>query len=232
MYLKKEFWVKAFLVLLVLSLNQSIVVVFPELPQLFHADLQVLMSKLLKYILFGVFTFLFTYTCYQLYNRKESHLYGLQMKNFDARPYWMMLLIMIPLIVSASFTKGFLNQYPMYKSSAAHTYWGVPEWIVTAMYELVYGSGFVSVEYVFRGFMVIGMLHVLGRAAILPMAAVYCYLHFGKPAGEAISSIFGGYLLGVVAYETRSVWGGVIVHLGIAWGMELAAYAQKLRIDG
>jgi hypothetical protein len=59
------------------------------------------------------------------------------------------------------------------------------------------------------------------------MAVVYCVLHFGKPAGEAMSSIFGGYILGVVAYETKSVWGGIIVHMGIAWTMEIVAFVRK-----
>ena len=31
-------------------------------------------------------------------------------------------------------------------------------------------------------------------------------------------------LLGIVVYNTRSVFGGLMVHLGIAWMMELAGY--------
>jgi membrane protease YdiL (CAAX protease family) len=85
----------------------------------------------------------------------------------------------------------------------------------------------VGIELLFRGFMVIGMASVLGRAAVVPMVVTYCFLHFGKPAGEAVSSIFGGFILGVIAYETRSIWGGIIIHVGIAWAMELAAYWQK-----
>jgi len=51
-------------------------------------------------------------------------------------------------------------------------------------------------------------------------------LHFGKPIGEAISSIFGGYVLGVIALNTKSIVGGSIVHIGVAWLMELFAYLQ------
>jgi hypothetical protein len=29
-------------------------------------------------------------------------------------------------------------------------------------------------------------------------------------------------LLGIVVYNTRSIWGGLLVHLGIAWMMEMA----------
>jgi membrane protease YdiL (CAAX protease family) len=161
--------------------------------------------------------------------RDEKHIYGLQSKNFDKKPYIILLLLMIPLIVAASFTKGFQIQYPMYKTSDAHLYFNVPEWVTTAGYEVAYGFDFVSVEFLFRGFMVIGMMTVLGRGAVLSMAVVYCFLHFGKPAGEAISSIFGGYILGVVAYETKSIWGGIMIHIGIAWSMELTAYLQHLR---
>ena len=83
------------------------------------------------------------------------------------------------------------------------------------------------VELMFRGFFVIGMSSVLGREAVVPMAVFYCTIHFGKPEAEAISSLFGGYLLGAIAYQTRSIWGGVIVHIGLAWMMELVAFFVK-----
>jgi membrane protease YdiL (CAAX protease family) len=83
------------------------------------------------------------------------------------------------------------------------------------------------VELAFRGFLVIGMARWLGTRAVLPMAVMYCVLHFGKPMGEAIASFFGGYILGVLALRSRSIWGGVVVHLGLAWMMEFAAYLQR-----
>jgi hypothetical protein len=60
------------------------------------------------------------------------------------------------------------------------------------------------------------------------MISVYCFLHFGKPMGEAISSIFGGYILGVIAYNTKSISGGIIVHMGVAWMMDFFAYLQHI----
>jgi membrane protease YdiL (CAAX protease family) len=83
------------------------------------------------------------------------------------------------------------------------------------------------VELFFRGFLVIGMVSMIGKKAILPMAVLYCFVHFGKPFGEALSSFFGGYILGVLAYYTRNVFGGLIVHLGIAYLMEILAFGQK-----
>jgi len=74
--------------------------------------------------------------------------------------------------------------------------------------------------------MVIGMVGIMRRHAVLPMAVTYCFLHFGKPMAECISSFFGGYLLGVIAMYTRSIFGGCIIHMGIAFLMEAAAMIQ------
>jgi hypothetical protein len=164
---------------------------------------------------------------YQVAERHRNGFYGLTPHKFDASPYFQMLLIMVPVILAATLLPGFLRQYPMYKPSDAHLYLGVPEFATVLLYELAYGLDFVTVELLFRGFFVIGLMSYLGRRSILAMAVIYCMLHFGKPAGEAISSIFGGYLLGIIAFETRSIWGGIIVHVGIAWMMEVVSFLAK-----
>ena len=73
------------------------------------------------------------------------------------------------------------------------------------------------------------MASVLGKDAILPMVATYAFLHFGKPMAETIGSIFGGYILGIIALQTRSIIGGVIIHMGVAIAMDLAAYIQHFK---
>lgn len=135
---------------------------------------------------------------------------------------WLLLLI-LPFVVAASLEPDFRNQYPTYERFAP-----VDSSVLTALfYELCYGSDFVNVELLFRGFFVIGLSHWMGREAIIPMTALYCSLHFGKPIGEAISSIFGGYILGILALYTRNIWGGIILHIGLAWMMEAVAYFAK-----
>ncbi len=177
-----------------------------------------------------VLTPLFLYYCF--FEKKKEGFYGLTPQKFDISPYIQMLLLMIPVLIAATWLPGFLTQYPMYKVNEAHEYFGVPAFVTALSYEFAYGFDFVTVELLFRGFMVIGMSALLGRKAILPMAVIYCFLHFGKPAGEAVSSIFGGYILGVIAYETRSIWGGVIVHVGIAWLMEIISLiAKTIRVE-
>jgi hypothetical protein len=160
-----------------------------------------------------------------LNERKER--FGVNGINVDLSPYFQILLVVAPMIVIASFETGFKNYYPTYKSNNVAEAMGWPDFVPLLMYEIAYGMDFFNVEFMFRGFLVIGMSRLIGKEAILPMVCTYCVIHFGKPIGECISSIFGGYILGVVAFYTRNIWGGVIVHIGLAWMMELAAFLQK-----
>lgn len=149
--------------------------------------------------------------------------YGLTLKNLQLKPYLFMLLLMVPLIAAASTQHDFLTMYPKLKSLSYLT--GVhnkPAYKL--LFELSYGSDFFGIELFFRGFLVLAFVKWFGRDAILPMACFYCTIHFGKPLGECISSFFGGLILGIVTYNTRTIFGGLMVHLGIAWMMELGGY--------
>ncbi|MBS1597753.1 MAG: abortive infection protein [Bacteroidetes bacterium] len=141
-------------------------------------------------------------------------------KSFDVRPYALILLCMVPLIALASTQPDFQQTYPKLKMVYFITQHEHPSWFWKLIYEISYGLDFVSIELFFRGFLVIGFIRFAGINSILPMAAFYCTIHFGKPLGECISSFFGGLALGVIAYRTRSILGGLMVHLGIAWLME------------
>jgi hypothetical protein len=165
---------------------------------------------------------------YRLSRPDSTAFYGITRIKTDWRPYVYMLLIMAPLIGFASFGADFQADYPSYPDSAAHEYLGVPKWLTVLVFELCYGWDFVATEWVFRGFMIIGLASVMGHRAVLPMVITYAFLHFGKPLGETIGSVFGGYILGVIALRTGSIWGGIAIHLGVAWLMELAAFLQMI----
>ncbi len=171
---------------------------------------------------------LFFYLFYD--RRKITHFYGLRLKGVDFRPYVWMLAGMSILVVLASFNQSFLDHYPVYKTRLGEAYARVHEiskYIPFVSFELAYGLSFTMIELLFRGFLVIGLARFLGDDVILPMAVTYCVLHFGKPAGEAISSIFGAYILGILALRTKNIWGGVFIHAGIAVSMDVFAYLQK-----
>lgn len=224
----KTFWMKSLTGLGALSLDSSVPFLRDLVGLAFDPAIQLWAYKVIVNLIGTVTILLPLWIIYNRYDRKENHYYGLYPKHFDTRPYFQMLLIMLPIMVAASFLPSFMKQYPMYKSSEAHAVLGIPEWLTVLIYEFAYGFDFITVEFLFRGFMVIGLTQFLGRHAVLSMVVIYCFLHTGKPLGEAMSSIFGGYLLGVIAYETRSIWGGVIVHVGIAWMMEAIGFGQKL----
>lgn len=164
------------------------------------------------------------------YGRDRDYLdsfYGLTRRGFDWRPYAILMGLMVPLVVGAAFTSDFLDYYPTLKLTIARRYEALPPWATMAIYEFVYAFDFIWTEVAFRGFFVLGMARVMGSAAVVPMCTVYEFRHFAKPLGESISSIFGGYILGVIALKSRNILGGVWLHMGIALLMELVAILIK-----
>jgi membrane protease YdiL (CAAX protease family) len=43
---------------------------------------------------------------------------------------------------------------------------------------------------------------------------------------ETFGAIGAGLILGTLAMRTRSIWGGVMIHVGVAWTMDLLAVSQ------
>lgn len=158
------------------------------------------------------------------WNDRNDLFYGWKTKDIHWKPYWGMLLIMLPLIALASTQADFLSHYPKLQLISGVYANGEPAIWQKTLFELSYGSDFITIETFFRGFIVLAFARWAGKDAILPMACFYCTIHFGKPLGECISSYFGGLLLGIVVYNTRSIFGGLMVHLGIAWLMEIGGY--------
>lgn len=170
--------------------------------------------------------FIIFYAVKSFYDKEDKHLYGLRYKGMNYRPFFLMLLLMIPLITLASYQPDFQKAYPQYKFWYYEGAFGMTPRQTMGVFEIAYGLDFISVELMYRGALVIGMAKVLGKDAVLPMATAYVILHFGKPLGEAVSSFFGGFILGVHALAKRNIFGGIIIHIGIAYFMEIAAILQ------
>lgn len=153
--------------------------------------------------------------------------FGLRGGEFRARPFLLLLLAIAPLIAWASQQADFLATYPRHEPGAERALWGLSRAQVYAIFELCYGADFVFTELFFRGLLIFGFVRWLGPGVVLPMTTWYALIHVSKPPGEAIASVFGGWALGVLALRTRSIRGGVLLHLGVAYMMELAAILQK-----
>lgn len=155
---------------------------------------------------------------------KKIGFYGFKLKGVDVKPYFIMLLIMLPLIALASTQPDFLHRYPTFARFVSETTYNSSVVTKMGIYEILYGSDYVAIELFFRGFVLYALSRFIGKGAIIPMATMYVFIHFGKPVGETISSFFGGMILGVIAYETNSIIGGIIVHCGIAYMMEIGGF--------
>jgi len=220
----KWLWIKIFIGFSILSFDTALNTysLFNHLPiELYHFVPKVFNN------LFPIISYILPLYLFYYYFDKQSNFYGITREGFEVRPYLQLFLIVVLLVGLASFHQNFNTYYPLYPQNKAAAYWGIPTFVTAGVYELAYGLSFVSVELLFRGFFVIGMIKILGRHAIIPMAVTYSFIHFGKPIGECVSSIFGGYILGVIALYSRNIWGGIIIHIGLAWLMEFFAYLQK-----
>lgn len=163
---------------------------------------------------------------YRHLTRRDTGFFGLAGPVPDLGAYLQLVALMAPLTLAASFLQDFRDTYPIAPVALlAHDGpWTGTGWL--ALFEICYGWDFLATELVFRGFFVVLLARYLGRRCLLPMVAAYAFLHFGKPLGEAVASVFGGYALGAIALRSGRIWGGVAAHVGLAWLMELFGYLQ------
>jgi hypothetical protein len=157
-------------------------------------------------------------------DRKEQPYYGFTLKDFDTKPYFILLLMMLPLIILASTQGDFLGTYPRGADFNSLDIHKTADLKYYGSYEFFYGLDFISIEFFFRGFLILAFVGIGGPRVIIPAAILYSVIHWNKPAGELISSFFGGTILGIVTYYSKSIIGGIIVHMGIAWLMEIGAF--------
>jgi membrane protease YdiL (CAAX protease family) len=71
-------------------------------------------------------------------------------------------------------------------------------------------------EFFFRGFILFAYLRRFGAEAIWLQAVPFALAHIGKPEIETLSTIFGGFAFGWVAYRTRSFLYPFLIHWFVA----------------
>jgi len=128
--------------------------------------------------------------------------------------------LVLPVIWLVSLTPDFYTFYPMYPNAGR-------SWADLLMWEGMYAAQFVALEFFFRGFLVGGLSKHLGMLAVPIAVMPYMMIHFTKLWPEATASIVAGLVLGWLAWKTKSIWGGVCVHCGVASTMDLLALAHK-----
>lgn len=121
-----------------------------------------------------------------------------------------------PFVWWVSSWPSFQHTYPFYKL-AHRSLFDLLAW------EAMYAVQFLALEFFFRGFMLEGLRRHMGSLAIAVMLVPYCMIHYGKPMPETLGAILAGAILGTVAMRTRSIWGGVAIHVAVAVMMDLLA---------
>ena len=151
--------------------------------------------------------------------KKRLSDYGLKLK--IKRQYYAiylgMFMIVLPFVIYASTRTDFRAIYPFFRGAFNSPASDIIIW------EVAYLSTFVALEFFFRGFLVLGLEKNFGKLAIWVAMVPYVMLHFHKPPLEAFGAIFAGLILGEVSQRTRSILGGVFVHVGVAATMDFLA---------
>jgi len=227
-----KFWIKSLLFLTLLS-TASAIHFFAQTRNFNLVNEYIFVLRLLNQLKCFLIYFIPFIIISRIFDKDVPGLYGLRFKGQQLKVYFMLLLIVSPLIIAASFTPDFLKAYPRFKPWIVGTAFGLNKFTMTGIFEIFYSIDYVMVELMFRGALVIGLAGIMGKEAILPMVSTYAFIHFGKPLGETISAVFGGYILGIIAYRTKHIWGGCIIHIGIALLMEMMGFIQFyiLQID-
>ena len=222
--------IKSFVALLLLSFDGAFVIskAFMQSHFLINSANAKYSAKLINQVLPTLFYLFFIILVHKKYDKNSSTLYGLTTRGFHWKPYLTMLLCVLPLLLWASFQGSFIQQYPFFKYWNYDNAFGLSAKQLFGVYEFFYLFNFVNIEVLFRGLLVIGMIKCMGNKAVLPMIVTYAFLHFGKPTPETISSALGGYILGIIAYRTENIFGGLLIHICIALLMDILAIWQGL----
>jgi uncharacterized protein len=136
------------------------------------------------------------------------------------RGYLLLLSPILVFIYLVSRGQDFVNHYPFYSLTSR-------SWFDLLAWEFLYLTQFVCLEFFFRGFILQALRPAMGANAVWVMCVPYLMIHFPKLWLEATGAILFGLFLGILALQSRSIWGGVLVHAGVAVTMDIAAILRK-----
>jgi membrane protease YdiL (CAAX protease family) len=78
-------------------------------------------------------------------------------------------------------------------------------------------------EFIFRGWLLFGYARKYGHDALWLQSVPFALAHIGKPEVETLSTIFGGFLFGLVAWRTKSFIYPFLIHYFIFFFTVLVA---------
>lgn len=134
---------------------------------------------------------------------------------FGLRISLIFYLIMLPILWFASASTAFQSVYP-------HSHIVRGDWTLFLVYEAAFILYFIGWEFIWRGYMVFGLLRHTGAAiAVFSQMIPFVILHYGKPVPETVGAVAAAIALGALSVRTRSFWYAVLIHWSVMLTIDL-----------
>lgn len=148
--------------------------------------------------------------------------YGLRTQGLlsHAWIYIVLYLMVLPAVIAVSYAPSFQHTYPFYH--LAHR-----SFVDLGLWWIFYGLQFFFLEFFFRGYLLHGTKQALGVYSIFVSSIPYCMIHYGKPMPETLGAIIAGVVLGTLSLRTMSIWSGFLIHISVAYSMDILSLWQK-----
>lgn len=147
----------------------------------------------------------------------------------DRRLGWLAVLVVGPLFVIGTLIgsrdQGIQAFYPVSGDLIGQSGAALLVWL--GFYLLYY----ISFEFFYRGFL-LRVFESRGMLFCIGLQSLFCFLiHIGKPEAELWASLPASVVFGWIAWKSRSIWYGVIIHFLVGIANDLGALWQTGRID-
>jgi hypothetical protein len=119
---------------------------------------------------------------------------------------FLLLAAVVPFLFATG-DEGMNATYPLYRGP-------LDGWDFV-IYEAGYVLFFVTIEFVFRGLLLLGLFPAFGYYALFIAQIAYTLWHLDKPTPELVGTLVWGPVAGAVVLLTRSIWPIVAVHFAL-----------------
>lgn len=141
--------------------------------------------------------------------------FGLGLGNFKLGSALTLVLIAasIPLFQIGANSTSMQLEYPMlFRGIPGAARSQVFSWNTFVLYEATYALFFLTIEFIFRGYLLFGLSRRFGRYAVLFQMLSYTAWHLVKPVPELSGTLLWGFATAAVTLRARSLWYVFIAH--------------------